>query len=121
MAALAAAGGGLHLAQQGVHLVAVEAAAGAHRTVTGDACTHRLQSIGEGRGAAELIAHRKTVVEGYNTTESFAGLCAEKKIDAPILREVHAILFAGKKPAAALAALMTRELKRESLAPLAGV
>jgi glycerol-3-phosphate dehydrogenase (NAD(P)+) len=79
------------------------------------------QLIGEGRSAAELIAHRKTVVEGYNTTESFAGLCAEKKIDAPILREVHAILFAGKKPAAALAALMTRELKRESLAPLASV
>ena len=34
--------------------------------------------------------------------------------DAPILRETHAILFSGKKPAAALAALMTRELKRET-------
>ncbi|HWA08220.1 MAG TPA: NAD(P)H-dependent glycerol-3-phosphate dehydrogenase [Opitutaceae bacterium] len=77
------------------------------------------QQIGEGRGAAELIAHRRTVVEGYNTTESFAGLCAEKAIDAPILREMHAILFAGKKPAAALAALMTRELKRETVMPLA--
>ncbi len=75
------------------------------------------QLIGEGRSAAELIAHRKTVVEGYNTTESFAGLCAEKNIDAPILRETHAILFEGKKPAAALAALMTRELKRETALP----
>ena len=72
------------------------------------------QLIGEGRSAAELIAHRRTVVEGYNTAASFAGLCAEKKIDAPILRETHAILFSGKKPAAALAALMTRELKRET-------
>lgn len=75
------------------------------------------QRIGEGGTAAELIAHRKTVVEGYKTTESFAGLCAERAIDAPILREVHAILAEGKKPAAALAALMTRGLKAETARP----
>lgn len=72
------------------------------------------QRIGEGREVAELLAHRKTVVEGYKTTESFAGLCVERQIDAPILREVQAILYAGKKPAAAIAALMSRELKREA-------
>jgi glycerol-3-phosphate dehydrogenase (NAD(P)+) len=69
--------------------------------------------IGEGRAVAELMAHRKTVVEGYKTTESFHGLCLEKKIDAPILREMHAILFEGKVPASAIQALMTRGLKRE--------
>ncbi len=77
------------------------------------------QRLGEGRGAAELIAHRKTVVEGYKTAESFAGLCAARNIDAPILREVHAILFENKKPADALAALMTRGLKRETVPPFA--
>jgi glycerol-3-phosphate dehydrogenase (NAD(P)+) len=71
------------------------------------------QLIGEGRTAGELMKGRKTVVEGYRTTESFTGLCAGRKIDAPILREVHAILFENKKPADALASLMTRELKRE--------
>ena len=71
------------------------------------------QRIGEGRSAAELIAHRKTVVEGYRTTESFHGLCVERKIDAPILREMHAILFEGKAPALALHTLMLRGLKRE--------
>lgn len=71
------------------------------------------QRVGEGRGVAELLANRKTVVEGYKTTEAFASLCAARGIDAPILREVHAILCDGKKPAAAIAALMTRELKRE--------
>lgn len=71
------------------------------------------QRIGEGRPVAELLDGRKTVVEGYKTTESFASLCDDCGIDAPILREVHAILSAGKQPAAALAALMTRELKRE--------
>lgn len=72
------------------------------------------QRVGEGRSVAELMANRKTVVEGYKTAEAFASLCAARGIDAPILREVHAILCDGKKPAAALAALMTRELKRET-------
>jgi glycerol-3-phosphate dehydrogenase (NAD(P)+) len=71
------------------------------------------QKIGEGRQVADLVANRRTVVEGYKTTEAFASLCEEKGINAPILSEMHAILFAGKKPAAALSALMTRELKSE--------
>lgn len=69
--------------------------------------------IGEGRAVADLMTHRKTVVEGYKTTESFHGLCVEKKIDAPILREMHAILYEGKAPASAIKALMSRGLKRE--------
>lgn len=71
------------------------------------------QRIGEGRAVAELLAGRKTVVEGYKTTDSFAELCADRGIDAPILREMRAMLFAGKAPAQVLAALMARELKRE--------
>jgi glycerol-3-phosphate dehydrogenase (NAD(P)+) len=70
--------------------------------------------IGEGAAVAELLAHRKTVVEGYQTTEAFAGLCARMGIDAPILREIHAILFQGRRPAEALTALMARGLKQES-------
>ena len=72
------------------------------------------QRIGEGVAVADLLAGRRTVVEGHRTAESFAGLCAERGIDAPILREVRAILFEGKRPDAALASLMTRGLKRES-------
>jgi glycerol-3-phosphate dehydrogenase (NAD(P)+) len=75
------------------------------------------QLIGEGASAAQLIARRKTVVEGYETTKSFAGLCAAQRIDAPILSEVHKVLFAGKRPADALAALMTRGLKQETVVP----
>jgi glycerol-3-phosphate dehydrogenase (NAD(P)+) len=71
------------------------------------------QRIGEGHTIAALTAHRKTVVEGHKTTQAFAELCDQAKIEAPILREVQAILFDGKKPADALAALMTRDLKRE--------
>jgi len=72
------------------------------------------QKIGEGRQIAELLAGRKTVVEGYETTRSFAGLCAERRIDAPILAETNAILFQGSRPADAISSLMMRELKRES-------
>jgi glycerol-3-phosphate dehydrogenase (NAD(P)+) len=75
--------------------------------------------IGEGRAVADLMAHRKTVVEGYKTTQSFHGLCVEKGIEAPILREMQAILFEGKAPASALNALMTRTLKSETAGPLA--
>ncbi|MBL9203272.1 MAG: NAD(P)-dependent glycerol-3-phosphate dehydrogenase [Opitutaceae bacterium] len=74
------------------------------------------QQLGEGRRVADLITHRKTVVEGYKTAESFAELCTQRQIDAPILREVRAVLFDDKHPAAALAALMSRELKREHTA-----
>ncbi len=71
------------------------------------------QRVGEGNTAAELIAASKSVVEGYRTTESFAGLCAERGIDAPILAETYRILYEGRPPAEALHALMTRELRRE--------
>jgi glycerol-3-phosphate dehydrogenase (NAD(P)+) len=71
------------------------------------------QRIGEGAKAADLIAASKSVVEGYRTTESFAGLCVERGIDAPILAETYRILYEGKPPAEALTALMTRDLKRE--------
>lgn len=71
------------------------------------------QRLGEGARADELIAHRKTVVEGYKTTESFHGLCRARGLEAPILAEVYRILFENRRPAEALMALMTRELKRE--------
>lgn len=71
------------------------------------------QHLGEGRTASELLAASKSVVEGYRTTRSFFELVLERGIEAPILAETHAILYAAKPPAVALAALMGRELKRE--------
>ncbi len=71
------------------------------------------QHLGEGAKAADLLAASKSVVEGYRTTESFAGLCKQRGLDAPILAETHRILYEGRAPAVALTSLMTRELKRE--------
>lgn len=72
------------------------------------------EKIGTGRTVEELLAGRKTVVEGHRTAEALYGLCRERGITAPILNEVYAILYQAKKPADALRALMTRELKRET-------
>lgn len=71
------------------------------------------EKIGRGAKAVDLVDNRKTVVEGYKTTRSFHELCVERKIEAPILREMHTILFEGKPPAEALHSLMTRGLKGE--------
>lgn len=75
------------------------------------------QKVGEGSSVDELLAGRKTVVEGYRTTKALHDLCLAKGISAPILGEVYAILYEGKKPADALMSLMTRELKRETHSP----
>ena len=40
-------------------------------------------------------------------------LAARHKVDMPIVREVHAILFEGKPPLKALSDLMTRRMKGE--------
>ena len=74
--------------------------------------------IGAGKSVAALMANRKTVVEGYKTTQSLHGLCVERKIDAPIMRQVHGILFENQAPANAINALMTRSLKRETGSPI---
>ncbi|MBI3886491.1 MAG: NAD(P)-dependent glycerol-3-phosphate dehydrogenase [Opitutae bacterium] len=77
------------------------------------------QKIGEGIPVADLLAGRKTVVEGHRTTKALYELCRQKGITAPILAETHAILYENKKPADALRALMTRELKSETQTPFA--
>jgi len=77
------------------------------------------EKVGAGHPVEELLAGRRTVVEGYRTTQALHELCVQKGIAAPILVEVHAILYLGKKPLDALMALMTRELKRETTSPFA--
>lgn len=71
------------------------------------------QQIGEGTSIDELLANRKTVVEGYAATDAFYGLCKEKEIDAPILVEIYEILFKNKNPRKALHDLMVRQLTTE--------
>ena len=84
-------------------------------TCSGDWSRNRSfgQLIGEGRTPADIIASQKTVVEGYRATLCLKQLCDQQQIDAPILTQIHAILYEEKEPMEALQSLMSRDLKAE--------
>jgi glycerol-3-phosphate dehydrogenase (NAD(P)+) len=71
------------------------------------------QQLGEGKTLSELMAHRKTVVEGVTATKVFHDLCEKDGIEVPILNQVHALLYGRKDPRSALEVLMFRDLKAE--------
>lgn len=70
------------------------------------------EAIARGRTPEEMLADGRTV-EGYHTTRIFRALCREREIDAPILAEIHAVLFEGKPVRDAMDALMRRDQKVE--------
>lgn len=72
------------------------------------------EAFAKGRSSNEILAEG-TTVEGYHTARCFHELCAEHKIDAPILREVYETLYEGKPVEKALRTLMAREPKPEHL------
>jgi glycerol-3-phosphate dehydrogenase (NAD(P)+) len=53
------------------------------------------------------------VVEGIPATRAATALAAKVGIELPIAAQVQAVLFAGRSPLEALAALMGREQTRE--------
>ena len=71
------------------------------------------QRIGEGERPTAIVESQKSVVEGYPATKCLQQICAEKKVDAPILGTIYAILYSGLDPLAAMQQLMTRDLKAE--------
>ena len=84
-------------------------------TCTGEWSRNRRfgKQITEGSLVNKLLKNRKTVVEGYWSTQCFHDLFKQKEIEAPILSEIYKVLYCGKLPAQALYSLMTRELKEE--------
>jgi len=71
------------------------------------------EDIARGYSPEILLRGRQTVVEGYGATAAFAAFCQREKIDAPILAEVHALLYGGRDPRQTIQRLMGRELKVE--------
>lgn len=71
------------------------------------------QLIAEGIGIDELIHQRAMTVEGYRAVACFHELCLARGIDAPVLTQVHNLLYNGASPAATIASLMSRSLKAE--------
>lgn len=72
------------------------------------------QRLATGETADSIIQSQRTVVEGYRATLCLKHICEQHQVDAPILEQIHAILYSDKEPMSAIVSLMNRELKAET-------
>ena len=71
------------------------------------------QRLGQGEPLIQITADMKTVAEGIPTTLS-AWECARRlNVVTPIIDQIYAVLYQGKKPTAALEELLSRQQKAE--------
>lgn len=73
------------------------------------------RKIGEGADIQEILGGEPTTVEGYFACANFHQLFKSHEIQGPILEQLYGVLYHGKHPREALAALMSRNLKPEKL------
>ncbi len=73
------------------------------------------ERLGRGEKLEAILAGTQSVVEGVATTKSLAQLARERKVDMPITAAVHGILFEGLSLRQAIAGLMGREQKAETI------
>ena len=77
----------------------------------------RNRGLGERLGRGETIeaiqASHPKLAEGYPTARSAHRLAREKKIQTPIIDEIHALLYEGKEPKQAVRDLISRSFKAE--------
>lgn len=71
--------------------------------------------IGKGRKLQETMDEMGMVAEGVFTAQSVMDLAARHKVNMPICREVYSVLFEEKDPRQAIADLMTRDLRDETI------
>ncbi|MBI1798530.1 MAG: NAD(P)-dependent glycerol-3-phosphate dehydrogenase [Candidatus Eisenbacteria bacterium] len=74
---------------------------------------HVGERIGRGEPLEKALSEMVMVAEGVNTARAARDLGRSRGLELPITEQVCAMLFDGRSPAAALKALMTRDLKRE--------
>ena len=87
-------------------------------TCTGEWSRNRTfgQAIAGGQSACEIVVQQKTVVEGYWATACFYEKSRQAGATAPVLEQVHRILYEGSEPKSAVFELMSRGLKAEGSA-----
>ncbi len=74
---------------------------------------HVGERLARGEKPADILTGMTMVAEGVWTTRSVHERSAKMGIDMPIVREVHAVLYEGKDPLAAVNDLMERDPKHE--------
>lgn len=84
-------------------------------TCTGELSRNRAvgQALGEGRTLEEILAGMNVVAEGVETTRAARALAERAGIEMPIVAEIHAVLFEGRRAREAVENLMLREPKPE--------
>jgi glycerol-3-phosphate dehydrogenase (NAD(P)+) len=84
-------------------------------TCSGDLSRNRYvgKELGAGRSLADILGSMRMVAEGVETCGSAVALGEKFGVDLPIIRQMHAVLTAGKSPKEAVRDLMERTLKGE--------
>lgn len=72
------------------------------------------ERLGRGERLAAILGGMEMVAEGVFTARAVIALARRHRVDMPISREVHAMLFEDKDPAEALRSLMSRSSKSEA-------
>jgi glycerol-3-phosphate dehydrogenase (NAD(P)+) len=83
-------------------------------------CTSRLsrnrnvgERIGRGESLAQVTGSMKQIAEGVTNCVTAHELATKKGLQAPVMAEVHAILYEGRKPEEVLDLFMARSAKPE--------
>jgi glycerol-3-phosphate dehydrogenase (NAD(P)+) len=71
------------------------------------------ERIGQGEKISEILPTLSSVAEGYPTALSAFELARKMNVDAPIIEQVHAMLYENKAPREALRDLVSRDSKSE--------
>lgn len=71
------------------------------------------EKLGQGGRVRELLVSATSVVEGHPCALSAHELAVRLGVDAPIIREVHAMLYEDKEPRRAVQDLLGRDTKAE--------
>jgi glycerol-3-phosphate dehydrogenase (NAD(P)+) len=84
-------------------------------TCTGGLSRNRYvgQELGKGRTLEDIVSGMHEVAEGVKTTRAVHQLARKLNVEMPITREVHAVLYEGKKAEDAAGELMVRPLRGE--------
>jgi glycerol-3-phosphate dehydrogenase (NAD(P)+) len=71
------------------------------------------EQLGRGRKLDEVLKQLPGVVEGVPTTRAVVALSEKYRVEMPIVRAVHSVLFEGLDPLEGISRLMSREPKSE--------
>ena len=64
---------------------------------------------------ADIMKNRKTVAEGYHTSEILHRIATEEKIDMPIAGAVYNLLHGDKNVDEVIAELLSRPISKEEM------